>query len=76
MLEDLRATAGVYARAAWCLPIASPIFVSVAQKERSQQSVGGSAAGADRIITEGFFGYEIQASATIGAVSLSITVTP
>ncbi len=76
MLEVCAPTAGVYARAAWCLPIASPFLFSVAQKERSQQSVGGSALVLYRIITEGFFGYEIQASEPLVAVSLSITVTP
>ncbi len=76
MLEDLRPTAGVYARAAWFLPIASLILFSVAQKERPQQSVGGPAVGLYRIITECFFGYEIQAAATMADALLSITVTP
>lgn len=38
----------------------------VAQKERPQQSVGGPAAGAVSHYHRMFFGYEIQAAATIG----------
>lgn len=50
----------------YCLSRRSFLF-GVAQKERPQQSVGGPVAGAlYRIITECFFGYEIQAAATIG----------
>ncbi len=76
MLEDLRANSWSYARAAWFLPIAPLIFVRCGEKERPQQSLGGPAAGAVSHYTECFFGYEIQAAATIGRRFTSITVTP
>ncbi len=76
MLEICVPTAGVYARAAWFLPIVFSFLFGVAQKERPQQSVGGPVLVLYRIITECFFGYEIQAARPLAAALLSITVTP
>ncbi len=76
MLEDLRANSWSYARAAWSLPIASLIFVQCGAKERPQQYLGGPAAGAVSHYPECFFGYEIQAAATIGRRFTSITAMP
>ena len=67
MLEDLRATAGVYARAAWFLPIVPLIFCSVWRKKNVLNNLWAAPLLVlYRIITECFFGYEIQAAATIG----------
>ncbi len=76
MLEDLRANSWSLRRAAWFLPIASLIFVQCGAKRRPQQSVGGPAAGAVSHYHRSFFGYEIQAAATIGRRFTIHTVTP
>ncbi len=60
-------TAGVYARAAWFLPIVLLIFCSVWRKKNVLNNLWAAPLLVlYRIITECFFGYEIRAAATIG----------
>ena len=60
-------TAGVYARAAWFLPIVLLIFVRCGAKKNVLNNLWAAPLLVlYRIITECFFGYEIQAAATIG----------
>lgn len=59
-------TAGVYARAAWFLPIVLLILFGVAQKNVLNNLWAAPLLVLYRIITECFFGYEIRAAATIG----------